>query len=227
VADNADLAEYRRLVDEWIPRASADSVGYRLVRGFRYEVRMRVFHGLMGPVKAAYDRPVELRISNQFEAPLWQLVTKQPLHLLAAEYESWDGLLLAAANANLSWLKNNFTGPLSARTWGERNTSAIVHPMSRALPFLADWLNMPAVPMNGDSNLPKAQGPAFGASERFAVSPGDEQNGLMHMPTGQSGHPLSPFYRKGHDSWLNGEPSPFWPEEAAYALTLQPTGGKL
>ena len=25
------------------------------------------------------------------------------------------------------------------------------------------------------------------------------------MPTGQSGHPMSEFYRKGHDSWLRGE----------------------
>ena len=227
IAGDDYLIEYRRLVSEWIPRASADSVGYRLVRGFRYEVRQRVFQGLMEPVRAAYDEAVNLRISNQFEGPLWQLVTSQPMHLLPGNYESWDELMIDSVRQNITWLSTNFDGPLEDRSWGEKNIAAIRHPMSRALPFLADWLNMPQTPMNGDSNLPKAQGPTFGASERFSVSPGDEQNGLMHMPTGQSGHPLSDFYRKGHDSWLNGESSPFLPEEPAHTLTLIPAGGTM
>jgi penicillin amidase len=99
--------------------------------------------------------------------------------------------------------------------------------MSRAVPLLAGWLDMPQVAMNGDSNLPKAQGASFGASERFSVSPGDEEHGLMHMPTGQSGHPLSDFYSKGHDDWLYGRPSPFLPGEPAFTLTLVPAGGKM
>ncbi len=224
---DADLVEYRRLVENWIPRAVPESVGYRLVRGFRLEVRSRVFHGLMQPVQAAYDEPVELRISNQFEAPLWQLVHAQPMHLLPGNYESWNDLMLAAVRDNIAWLKDNFDGPLSARSWGEKNTVVIRHPLSRAIPMLADWLDMPRSAMNGDSNLPKAQGRSFGASERFSVSPGDEENGLMHMPTGQSGHPMSAFYRKGHDTWLHGEASPFLPGDPAFTLNLLPASGKM
>jgi penicillin amidase len=59
---------------------------------------------------------------------------------------------------------------------------------------------MPAVPLPGGwSDIPRIQGPDFGASERLVVSPGREERGTFHMPCGQSGHPLSPFYRKGHD----------------------------
>ena len=224
---DADLVEYRRLVDEWIPRASTNSVGYRLVRAFRYEVRLRVFHGLMEPVRAVYDEPVRLRISNQFEAPLWQLLTMQPMHLLPGNYASWNDLMLASVRENIEWFSTNFDGPLAERKWGEKNIAAIRHPISRAVPLLANWLDMPQSMLNGDSNLPKAQGPVFGASERFSVSPGDEEHGLMHMPTGQSGHPMSEFYRKGHDSWLRGEASPFLPEAPAYTLTLIPTSGKM
>jgi penicillin amidase len=43
------------------------------------------------------------------------------------------------------------------------------------------------------------------------VSPGREAAGYLHMPGGQSGHPLSPFYRAGHDAWVRGEPTPFLP----------------
>jgi penicillin amidase len=81
---------------------------------------------------------------------------------------------------------------------------------------------MPADQLNGDVDMPKAQGATFGASERFSVSPGDEANGLLHMPTGQSGHPLSEYYAKGHSDWVQGLPSPFLPGAAEHTLTLTP-----
>jgi penicillin amidase len=45
------------------------------------------------------------------------------------------------------------------------------------------------------------------------------------MPGGQSGHPLSPFYRAGHAAWVRGEPTPFLPGEPAHVLRLVPSGG--
>jgi penicillin amidase len=220
-----DLAEYRRLVEDWVPRASPDSVGYRLVRAFRLEVQTRVFHALTRPARDVYGDDVELRISNQFEAPLWSLVTQQPAHLLPGDYSTWNELLLAAIEQNVDYFASNFDGALAERSWGERNTAEIRHPLSRALPVFADYLDMPAEQLNGDVDLPKAQGPNFGASERFSVAPGDEEHGLMHMPTGQSGHPMSEFYRRGHAEWVQGLPLPFLPGDARHRLELRPGSG--
>lgn len=222
VAGDAQLAEYRRLVAGWVPRAAPESVGYRLVRAFRLEVEKRVFHALMAPAHKAYGDDVKLRRSSQFEAPLWAVVTTQPLHLLPDDYESWDDLMLAAVRQNIAYYNENFDGPLSERTWGEINTAAIRHPLSRSIPFFGEYLDMPADALNGDLDMPKAQGPSFGASERFSVSPGDEQGSILHMPTGQSGHPLSQFYGRGHDDWVHGRPSPFLPGASAHTLTLTP-----
>ena len=222
IAADAQLVEYRRLVAEWIPRAAPESVGYRLVRAFRLEVQAQVFHALMAPVRDEYEGDVRLRISNQFEASLWTLVTEQPAHLLPADYETWQELMLESVRQNIRYFENNFDGPLADRSWGERNTARISHPLSRAIPILSGFLDMPSDPLNGDVDMPKAQGPTFGASERFSVSPGDEANGVMHMPTGQSGHPLSDFYRDGHEDWVKGRASPFLPGEARYTLVLQP-----
>jgi penicillin amidase len=94
--------------------------------------------------------------------------------------------------------------------------------LSLAVPLLSRWLDMPEDQLPGDSFTPRAQGPGFGASERMAVSPGREQDGYFHMPGGQSGHPLSPYYRAGHDAWVKGEPTPFLPGPAAHTLTLRP-----
>jgi penicillin amidase len=215
-------SDYRRLVDEWVPRASTDSVGYRLVRAFRNEVRNRVFTMLIQPVLETFGEETRLHISNQFEGPLWLLVNEKPAHLLTDNYASWDDLLLQAVDSNIEYFEENYSDGLARRTWGERNTARITHPLSRALPFLSTWLDMPADPLPGDSNLPRAQGPTFGAAERFAVSPGDEANGYLHMPAGQSGHPLSEYYRIGHDDWVHGRPTAFLPGEPVHTLVMKP-----
>jgi len=222
VAANPALGEYRDLVENWIPRAAPESVGYRLVRAFRLEVERRVFHALMAPAWESYGDDVRLRLSNQFEGPLWSVVTEQPIHLLPSDYQTWQELMLAAVEQNIAWFTGNFEGPLSERTWGEANTASIRHPLSRNIPLLGSYLDMPADQLNGDLDMPKAQGPAFGASERFAVYPGDEANSILHMPTSQSAHPLSDFFGRGHKDWVDGRSNPYLPGEAAYTLTLIP-----
>ena len=69
--------------------------------------------------------------------------------------------------------------------------------------------------------MPRVQGPAFGASERFAVSPGREREGYFHMPTGQSGHPLSEHYQDANAAWASGAATPFLPGPAVHTLTLR------
>jgi penicillin amidase len=81
---------------------------------------------------------------------------------------------------------------------------------------------MPLQALPGDGNMPRVQYTFAGASERLAVSPGREGDGYFHMPTGQSGHPLSPHYGDGHDAWAQGEPTPFLPGPAVHVLTLRP-----
>jgi penicillin amidase len=81
---------------------------------------------------------------------------------------------------------------------------------------------MPAVAMSGDTYMPRVQKTNSGASQRFAVAPGNEEAGYFHMATGQSGHPLSPYYDVGHEDWVKGKPSAFLPGDTKWVLTLQP-----
>ena len=99
----------------------------------------------------------------------------------------------------------------------------IAHPLSRALPrFVARWLDMPADELPGDRDMPRVQSPTFGASERFAVAPGDEEHGYFMLAGGQSGHPLSPYYGAGHADWAAGKPTPFLPGPSEHTLILAP-----
>lgn len=218
-------AEGRELAERtWTGRASVDSVAYRLVRAFRLEVAERVFEPLLAACREA--DPTFPVLPRSFEGPLWQLVATRPLHLLPPDYDDWPDLLLAAWDAVVAELAEG-DRLLAERTWGEWNTARIQHPLSRFVPWLSRWLDMPADPLPGDVAMPRVQGPAFGASQRMAVSPGAERDGFFHMPAGQSGHPLSPFYRAQHRAWVDGQPTSFMPGQVEHRLRLVPAAAAL
>ena len=52
-------------------------------------------------------------------------------------------------------------------------------------------------------------GPCGQPVQSVVVSPGQEETGIFHMPGGQSGNPLSPYYQKGIDAWQEGKATPF------------------
>ena len=219
-ADSA-LAALADAARDWTGHASVDSAGYRLVRAWRLAVHARIADGLTAPAQAALGEDFTLPDLPQLEGVAWPLLQQRPPHLLPRRYASWDELLEDAARAVREDLAAQ--GPLAERRWGERNVARICHPLSRALPgFLAARLCMPGEPLPGDSAMPRVQGPAFGASERMVVAPGHEADGIVHMPGGQSGHPLSPFWGAGHDDWVHGRPTPFLPGETRHTLTLVP-----
>ena len=210
--------EARRLVEGWGGRASVESVGYRIVRNFRLAVLDRVLEPF-GAELETRDPFFGGSYLTQAEGPVWRLVCERPQHLLNSRYGSWGDLLLAAADDAIGELG---AGDLASHTWGERNRSRILHPLSRAIPLASRLLDMPAEPLPGDDHMPRFQAPSAGASERLVVSPGREAEGIFEMPGGQSGHPLSPFYRAGHQAWARGEPTPFLPGSARHVLTLAP-----
>ena len=223
VARDPRRDEVRRVVDAWGERASVGSVGYRVVRAFRERVKGLVLDPLLAPARARDEKrlPPGTAPNARWEGPVWALVTERPAHLLDPRYPSWDALLLAALDETVLELTKD-DRRLAERTWGERNTTLIRHPLSRAVPRLGGFLDMPREPLPGDNHMPRFQSPSAGASERFAVSPGREEQGYFHMPCGQSGHPLSPHYADGHSAWAKGEKAPFLPGPAVHVLTLVP-----
>ncbi len=213
-------AEARRLVEGWGARAGIDSVGYRIVRAFRLTVRDTVIGGLTQSCRDA-DPDFRIRHLGQVEDSLWQLLTEQPPQLLPPRTEGWQELLLESFDQTVAELLEN-CGSLDTCTWGKRNTTSIQHPLSRAVPMLSRWLDMPPQALPGDSKMPRVQSPTFGSSERLVVSPGRESEGFFHMPCGQSGHPFSPYYRAGHEAWAKGEATPFLPGPSEHTLTCLP-----
>jgi penicillin G amidase len=218
--DHPRRAQFRTLVEHWKPQASVDSVGYRLVRAYHDHTQQAVWDMLLTALRVPSDD--NTWPPAQFEGPLWQLVTTRPLHLLAKAYPGWPEFLQAQLDSTIADLETSCP-ELARCSWGARNVVRIRHPLSRALPsWLGSFLDMPTEELPGDHDMPRVQDGAFGQSERFAVSPGHEAQGYLVIPGGQSGHPLSPYYRAGFLEWARGETLPFLPGPAQHTLTLTP-----
>ncbi len=211
---------FRRLIAAWSGHAAIDDAGYRLLREYRERLRRRVF----GDLTAHCPGLVKSRGRWQWRAPLRALIVAEPGNWLPPGAASWptlyleevDGLIADAEGAG---------GTLEAYRWGERNRLDMTHPLADSIPLAGRRLTMPAVALPGDHGMPRVQTPRFGASERFAVSPGQEQAGYLQMPGGNSGHPLSPYFGAGHDDWVAGRPTPFLPGPDRYRLRLVPENG--
>jgi penicillin amidase len=214
-------AEFKRLVDStWTGRADPQSVAYRLVRAFRSAVSNEVY-GAINELIRQSDPDFDFGRANRAEGPLWQMVTERPLHFLPGRFESWDALLVGALDEAIADLTSDGR-PLTDQTWGSFNRAVVTHPLGSAIPLVGQWVNMPEDPLPGDIYTPRAHSPRAGPSERMAVSPGREHEGILHMPTGQSGHPLSPHYRDQHRAWVEGTPLPFLPGPTVARVTLLP-----
>jgi len=211
--------EVRRLVQNWGGRAAIESAGYRLVRGFRalcLELALAPITDRCRKIDPEFEYP-----TRQVEDSVWVLLNEKPAHLLNPAFKSYDDLLVAALEKLVADLRSQGLTPADA-TWGKRNRVLVRHPMSQGIPLVGSWLDIEAQALPGDSHMPRFQAPTAGASERIAVSPGHEEQGLFQMPGGQSGHLLSEYYRKGHEAWASGKPAPFLPGAARHTLTLSP-----
>jgi penicillin amidase len=144
--------------------------------------------------------PASITRARSDQGPLWQLVTGGRRISARSKFTSWEALVSAVDDA-IDELTSG-SGKLSDRSWGEFNRAIVAHPLGNALPLAGRWLNMPNDTLPGDIYAPRAHSPRAGPSERMVVSPGREAEGILHMPTGQSGHPLSPHYGDQHHAWL-------------------------
>jgi penicillin G amidase len=221
VAADPRRGELRAAVENWGGHASIDSVGFRAVREFRLALINQLSDVLVSLCKKV--RPgFSIAGLDRTEGPVWELVSKRPPHLIDPRFKNWNELLLAAADGVIAEATRG-GARLADYTWGNYNTTRVAHPLSAAVPSLSRWLNMPAQPLPGDwDNMPRIQAPDKGASERMAVSPGHESEGYLHMPCGQSGHPLSPHYGDQHAAWADGKATPFLPGPTEHTLVLKP-----
>lgn len=220
---DAELKEARTAIEAWNGYMEANSLGIGLLWLWREKLASVVF----APV-VARCRQVEPGFAytwRKMETPLRELlIQKLPLTLPDAQYRDWHDLILKTLTESVRELKHHQdVDSLEGLVWGKFNKVPIRHPFSKFMPFLSPFLDMPEAEISGCSGFcVRIVGNGHGATERMVVSPGYRDQGILHMPGGQSGHPMSIHYRDQQTAWLVGVPLPFQPGETQHTLSLLP-----
>ena len=214
-------------LQNWQACACADDVGYTLARYFRTQV----MYELMTPLyQSAQQAGVRFSsINRHLDTAVLRLLEEQPSSWLAGKYTDYEQLKLAMYQQTINKLatkmqliQTNKQIDISEFSWGKVNQLNIRHPISKQVPVLASYLDMRPVPGFGDSFMPAVQNGTHGASQRFIVQPGLEENGYMSLPGGQSGHPLSKYYDAGFEVYAEHQGLPLMFQQGQHVLTLTP-----
>ncbi len=223
VAAQPDMAEARDYLLAWDGRADVGSLGFALLVEFRKQLIESVFTPFL-----AASRQADKNFSyawTYIDTPLQSLLNEKPPQILpdAAHYRNWDDFILGQLKRSIQQVQARQPSvALMELNWGRLNKVKQAHPFSKAMPILSDLLDMPEEALPGCAFCVRAAGPGFGASERLVVSPGYFDDAILHMPGGQSGHPLSTYYRDQQNYWLKGVPMPLTAGKPEYTLLLQP-----
>lgn len=214
------LAALLQPVETWGGRAVPDSVGQRLIDQFRKRTVEGMYAAWLGePEKGGLRRTY---LASQAEGPARRLMRARPAGLVPTGFASWDAFMDHVLGQVADDVDSEAGGRVGNYRWGEVAKAGVSHPLARAIAPLA-WITNPKdVAVPGDRPTVRAAAPGFGASERFAVSPGHEAEGLFHMPGGQAGSPRTPYYLAGHQDWVEGRPTPFLPGPAKWTLQMRP-----
>ena len=213
-------ARYIMAVENWQQCACASSVGYTLVRRYRDEVINAVF----GSIEAKLNKhhgTLEY-IKRGLEPALWQLINTKPASWVNPQFKNWDEQLASAFSKAITQLGAQFGNNLQNWQWGKVNELVIAHPFAKQMPLLAKLLNMPTTAGFGDTFMPAVQGRDFGASQRFVAQPGHLEHAILTIPGGQSGHPLSAFYRAGFSDYIELKQTPLLPQTLIHQIEISP-----
>ncbi|MCI0591491.1 MAG: penicillin acylase family protein, partial [Gammaproteobacteria bacterium] len=227
VHEGADELGIKQYLEGWDGQAEKESLGFALLVEFRRVLADAVLTPLFTRCRAL-DRKFEYGW-NIVDVPLQQVLNAQPPELLPnREHPDWDRFILAMLEqARDSLLERHHIGSLQELSWGRVSLAEIDHPLSAAIPWLGRWLNMPVEPVAGCNECVRWSVPHGGATERLVVSPGRTEEGILHMPGGQSGHLLSPFYRDQQPDWVEGRSTGLVIGEIRHHLISEPLDAPL
>jgi penicillin amidase len=216
------LADAERAIRQWNGRLDPDSLGIGLLIRWRQDLAQAVFAPLVARCVAA-EPGFAYRWREQ-ETPLRALLAQRlPETLPDRRHADWRGFLLGTLKqSRASLVQEQGVDRLENLTWGRIDRVPIQHPFSRAFPAAGWLLDMPEVAGACNGFCLKVLHDTHGASERLVVSPNHPEDGILHIPGGQSGHPFSPHYRDQQRAWAEGRPLPFLPGKTEHRLSFVP-----
>ena len=218
-SEDARLRKAADMMRTWDGRLTTGSAAASLVTRTRAALWPMILEPKLGPLAGAYHWE-----ESQFAEE--EIVMRAKPEWLPGNYKNWDELLTAAVRKGM----HDGRAPADVGDWeyGSWHVVELDHPLSRFLPFIGRVADEGPLPLSGDKTTVKQVDRAFGPSQRFTMDWSNVDGSTENIVLGESGNPLSPYFRDQWNDWYEGTTFalPFTPAavaaQARHTLRLLP-----
>jgi penicillin amidase len=124
---------------------------------------------------------------------------------LTPGFKDWDALLTEAVRKGMiSGDAPKEAEALSEWKYGSWHVVDLEHPVFGLLPIVKGWTGTGAQPLSGDTTTIKQAGRAFGPSQRFTMDWSAPDASTEDIVLGESGVPMSAWFRDQWSYWYGG-----------------------
>lgn len=200
---------------DWNGIADGDSSEVTFLEAVRRKSLDLILEPFLGDVRPFYEwREMTF---------LQKVLTERPARWLPPAYQSYDELLLSAADQAVANLASETRSErIEDWSWKRVNALDMLHPLGRT-GLLKRLLSIGDRAQSGTMYSPRASSNDHGPSMRFVANPADWDSSILLIPAGQSGQPGSEHYTDQFSYWYEGRTilGPF--SDAAEAKTRKHT----
>jgi penicillin amidase len=196
-ADGADdrLRKAADLMRSWDGRLTTDSAAASIVT----QARLAFWPLILVPKLGKEAEDYRWSESNFAEE---EIIMHAGPDWLPTAYKSWDNLLTDAVRKGMA--AGKAPADVAQWTYGSWHMVDIEHPLAAFLPLLGRMAGTGAQPQSGDTTTVKQVGRAFGPSQRFTMDWSNVDGSTENIVLGESGNPLSPYFRDQWNDWYGG-----------------------
>jgi penicillin amidase len=216
---DANLRKAADLMRSWDGRLTADSAAASLVTQTRAAIWPIILEPKLGKLSSAYHWG-EMQFAEE------EIVMHAKAEWLPQGYRNWDELLTAAVKKGMQ----AGDAPADVADWryGNWHVVELDHPLARFLPYIGRVADEGPYPLSGDKTTVRQVARANGPSQRFTMDWSNVDGSTENIVLGESGNPLSPYFRDQWNDWYNGTTFalPFTPAavgaQTSHTLRLMP-----
>jgi penicillin amidase len=194
-ANDARMKQTAKLLRDWDGKLTTDSAAASIITQTRRVLWPMILEPKLGKQWTEYEWG-EKNFAEE------EIVMHAKRAWLPRNYKNWDELLTAAVRRALAEGK----APADVSQWhyGSWHVVDVEHPLGRFLPLVGHKAGTGELPQSGDTTTVKQVGRAFGPSQRFTMDWSSIDGSTQNIVLGESGNPLSPYYRDQWNDWFNG-----------------------
>jgi penicillin amidase len=214
-----ELRQAADLMRSWDGRLTTDSAAASIVTQTRAALWPMILQPKLGNLVSDYHW-------SESNFALEEIVMHAKPEWLPSSYKNWDALLTAAVRNGMR--KGKAPADVNRWTYGSWHVVDVEHPLAVFLPLIGRVAGTGPQPQSGDGITVKQVGRTLGSSQRFTMDWNNIDASTENIVMGQSGNPLSPYFRDQWNDWYNGTTFalPFTPAAVAaqtrHILRLMP-----